>query len=120
MEGNGLVTIKIKRAPQFETFGDELNAEVALLQAASAIDMAVYLAVQSGNVEKLLDGAAMWIGMAERLANGFESDEDDDEFKENPNKPPFGFCNSPVASEPVEPDIIVEAETTEEENNEDA
>lgn len=117
------MTIKIKRAPQYETFGDELNAEVALLQAASAIDMAVYLAVQSGNVEKLLDGAAMWIGMAERLANGLESDDDEDEgFKENPNKPPFGFCNGPDKPEPVEktPDVIVETETTDEENNEDA
>lgn len=113
------MTVKIKRAPQFETFGDELNAEVALLQAASAIDMAVYLAVQSGNVEKLLDGAAMWIGMAERLANGLESDDED--VKENPNKPPFGFCNGPT-SEPVEktPDVIVETESTDEENNEDA
>ncbi len=111
--------IRIKKAPQFEPFGDELNAEVALLQAAGAIDMAVYLAVQSGNVEKLLDGAAMWIGMAERLATGFESD--DDEPETNPNKPPFGFCK-PVA-EPVEvtPDIIVEAEEeTKEEENEDA
>lgn len=112
--------IRIKKAPQFETFGDELNAEVALLQAAGAIDMAVYLAVQSGNVEKLLDGAAMWIGMAERLATGFESEEDEDEPVRN-GKPPFGFCNP--APEPVEvtPDIIVEAEeTTEEENDEDA
>ncbi|QIN94042.1 hypothetical protein PP459_gp192 [Streptomyces phage Wakanda] len=112
------MTIKIKRAPQYETFGNELDAEVALLQAASAIDMAIYLAVQSGNVEKLLDGAAMWIGMAERLANGLESD-DDDEPKDNPNKPPFGFCNGPT-SEPVTPDVIMEAEPTEEENDEDA
>jgi hypothetical protein len=112
--------IRIKKAPQFETFGDELNAEVALLQAAGAIDMAVYLAVQSGNVEKLLDGAAMWIGMAERLATGFESDEDEDE-PVNSKKPRFGFCNEP-APEPVEktPDIIVEAEDTDEEENEDA
>jgi hypothetical protein len=116
------VTIRIKKAPQFETFGEELNAEVALLQAAGAIDMAVYLAVQSGNVEKLLDGAAMWIGMAERLANGFESeDEDTDETVPNSGKPPFGFCN-PV-SDPVEktPDVIVETEdSNEEENEEDA
>lgn len=113
------MTIKIKRAPQFEPYGDELNAEVALLQAASAIDMAVYMAVQSGNVEKVLDGAAMWIGMAERLANGFESD-DDEGFKENPNRLPFGFCNTkPIASEPETPDIIVEADKNEE-NNEDA
>lgn len=111
------MTVKIKRAPQFETFGDELNPEVALLQAAGAIDMATYLAVQSGNVEKLLDAAAMWIGMAERLANGFDSDSEE-EFKENPNKPQFGFCN-PVASEPDKGDIIVEAEN-EEENDEDA
>jgi hypothetical protein len=115
------VTIRIKKAPQFETFGEELNAEVALLQAAGAIDMAVYLAVQSGNVEKLLDGAAMWIGMAERLATGFESD-DDDEPGPNTSKPPFGFC--PPDPDPVEltPDIIVEAEedTNDEENNEDA
>ncbi|AVD99251.1 hypothetical protein SEA_BILLNYE_49 [Streptomyces phage BillNye] len=115
------MTIRIKKAPQFETFGDELNAEVALLQAAGAIDMAVYLAVQSGNVEKLLDGAAMWIGMAERLANGFESEEDEDEPVAKSGKPPFGFCNNP-APEPVEvtPDIIVEAEDTDEEENEDA
>ncbi len=120
------MTIRIKKTPQFEPFGEELNVEVALLQAANAIDLATYLAVQSSNVEKLLDASAMWIGMAERLATGFASDDDDDdEFKENPNKPKFGFCNEtpPVVSEPEEvtPDIVVETEdTNEEENNEDA
>lgn len=116
------MTIRIKKAPQFVPFGDELNVEVALLQAANAIDMASYLAVQSGNVEKLLDASAMWIGMAERLASGFESDDDDD-FKENPNKPTFGFCSEPpaVSKSEVTPDIIVETEDTdEEENDEDA
>jgi hypothetical protein len=109
------VTIRIKKAPQFETFGNELNAEVALLQAAGAIDMAVYLAVQSGSIEKLLDGAAMWIGMAERLATGFDSD-DENEPAPNTDKPPFGFCRPAPVPVEITPDIIVEADTNEEEN----
>jgi hypothetical protein len=115
MEGNGLVTIKTK-APTFEPFGEELNAESALWQAAKALDAAVYLAVQSGNVEKLLDASAMWIGLGERLAQGFE--EEDDLPADNPNKPQFGFCNTETP-EPIEPGIV-EVETTDEEETEDA
>lgn len=115
-----MTTIKVK-APTFEPFGQELNAEVAFWQAANALDLAVYLAVQSGNIDKLLDASATWVGIGERLARGLEVEEDED-IPDNPNKPPFGFCNPPSDKEPVEktPDIIVEAENDEEENNEDA
>jgi hypothetical protein len=121
------VTIKSK-APSFEPFGDELNAEVALLQAANALDLAVYLAVQSQNVEKLLDATAMWIGLGERLASGFGQDdeEEDEPVVDNPRKPKFGFHNDVTSQTTIDPPseddgIIVEDEdTNEEENTEDA
>lgn len=68
----------------YEPIGDELNGQVALLQAASALDAAVFLAVESKNVEKLMDSVAMWIGLAERL--GIEVVEEEEKSEK-----PFGF-----------------------------
>ena len=76
--------------PSYEAFGDDLNAEVALWQAASAIDVAAVEAITTHNIDKLMDVAAMWIGLAERLASGFEPEEDD-EVDEREHKHGFGF-----------------------------
>jgi hypothetical protein len=88
LEGNNRL-VKIK-APTYEPFGDELNGSIALFQAASAIDAAVYLAVESKNIDKLMDAAAMWIGLSERL--GIEPDtEESEEESDTLEKRKFGF-----------------------------
>jgi hypothetical protein len=78
--------VKVKPVT-YEPIDDELNGSVALLQAAAALDAAVYLAVESKNVEKLMDAVAMWIGLAERLGIDLE-EEDTSDVKD---KPFFGF-----------------------------
>lgn len=80
-----------------EPFGDELSSSVALVQAATTLDAATYLAVESKNVGKLLDIAAMWIGLAERL--NIEIEEEDEESEDEPakDKGSFGFGNSHVS-----------------------
>lgn len=71
----------------YEPIGDELNGQLALLQAAGAIDAAVYLAVESKNIDKLMDAATMWMGLAERL--GIEIEEETPEEKGG-----FGFAGA--------------------------
>lgn len=79
--------VKVKPVT-YEPISDELNGSLALLQAASALDAAVFLAVESKNVEKLMDAVAMWIGLAERL--GIDLEDEDDGGPAKPNKN-FGF-----------------------------
>jgi hypothetical protein len=70
MEGDRMVNIK---TPTYEPIGDELTGSNALFQAAATLDAAVFLAVESRNVGKLMDAAAMWIGLAERLGIDIEN-----------------------------------------------
>jgi hypothetical protein len=79
----------------YEPIGDELNGQVALLQAAAALDAAVFLAVESKNVDKLMDTVAMWIGIAERL--GIESIEEEAESQKT-----FGFSGRSSVEEKEE------------------
>lgn len=90
MERDRLVT-EINSTPSYEGFGEELNAGVAMWQAASALDVAATLAIGAHDVSKLLDISAMWLGMAERLTSGFGEDEDEEE--EEQEKAGFGFGN---------------------------
>lgn len=75
-------------AGTYEPISNELNGQLALLQAAGAIDAAVYLAVESKNIDKLMDAAAMWIGLAERLGVEVEEEEESSE------KAGFGFAGA--------------------------
>lgn len=95
--------VKVKPVT-YEPIDDELNGSVALLQAASALDAAVFLAVESKNVEKLMDAVAMWIGLAERL--GIDLEEEDSDVKD---KPFFGFngANMSKIDEPTK-EVIAE------------
>ncbi|AXH68768.1 hypothetical protein SEA_COMRADE_53 [Streptomyces phage Comrade] len=91
--------VKVKPVT-YEPIADELNGSVALLQAASALDAAVYLAVESKNVEKLMDAVAMWIGLAERL--GIELEDDASEESEPGKRRDFGFTsNMSKIDEPI-------------------
>lgn len=88
----------IVREVEYQPIGDELNGQVALLQAASVLDAAVYLAVEAKNVDRLMDVVAMWMGLAERL--GIESEEDE---QSNENKPKsFGFSKVESTIEEVD------------------
>lgn len=88
------------KATTYGPIEDELSGSTALVQAAATLDAAVALAVDSKNVDKLLDIAAMWMGLAERLGIVLEDDEDDD-LPEGKDKSPFGFAH--VKSEIDEP-----------------
>lgn len=96
--------VKVKPVT-YEPISDELNGSVALLQAASALDAAVFLAVESKNVEKLMDAVAMWIGLAERL--GIELDDED--TSDVKDKPFFGFngANMSKIDEPTK-EVVAE------------
>ena len=83
--------VKIK-APTYTPIGDELSGNVALLQAATALDAAVFFAVESRDIQKLMDASTMWLGIAERL--GVVLSEDDDEDESEPKKHSFGFNHS--------------------------
>jgi hypothetical protein len=97
--------VKVK-AVTYEPVSDELNGSVAMLQAAATLDAAAYLAVESKNVSKLLDIAAMWIGIAERLGVDVEEDEDD-EGDESKAKRIFGFSSSSQIDEPTK-EVVAE------------
>lgn len=93
------------KSVRYEPIGDELNGSVAMLQAAATLDAAVYLAVESKDVGKLLDISAMWIGLAERL--GVEIEEDDDDNEESDSKKIFGFGGMSKIDEPMK-EVIAE------------
>ena len=98
-----MVKVKI---PTYEPINDELSGSVALVQAARTLDAAVYLAVESKNVGKLLDISAMWMGLAERL--GIEA-EDEEEMDIPEKEHPFGFTKIVSEKEPVK-EVIAEDE----------
>lgn len=98
--------VKVK-TPTYEPIGDDLNGSVALLQAAATLDAAVYLAVESKNVEKLMDAAAMWIGLAERLGVVVDDEDEDDEDEPEGKKRIFGFTTDSKIDEPTK-EVIAE------------
>ncbi|UUG69384.1 hypothetical protein SEA_SHAM_49 [Streptomyces phage Sham] len=98
--------VKVKPVT-YEPVSDELNGSVAMLQAAATLDAAAYLAVESKNVGKLLDIAAMWIGIAERLSIDVEEDEDDEESDESGAKKIFGFAGASQVDEPTK-EVVAE------------
>ena len=94
--------VKVKQST-YEPVGDEVNGAVAIVQAAATLDAAVFLAVESKNVDKLLDIAALWMGLAERL--GVEVEEDDEEPSD---RKPFGFTKVNGSEEIDKREVIVE------------
>lgn len=94
------------RAVTYAPISDELSGNSALVQAANTLDVAVSLAVDSKNVDKLLDIAAMWIGLAERL--GVEGEEEESDSEETVNeKPVFGFTSMSKIEEPTK-EVVAE------------
>lgn len=93
------------RSVTYQPVGDELNGGVAMLQAAATLDAAVHLAVESKNIDKLLDIAALWIGVAERLTIEVEEDSEDDNVPIE--KRVFGFSSQSKVDEPTK-EVVAE------------
>lgn len=66
---------KLKYIP----IGDMLCAETAMIQAAQALDIAAYMAVELRNPETLLRVGVAWAEVAANLTSGGESDDDEEE-----------------------------------------
>lgn len=76
----------------YEPFGDELNVEVALLQAASTLDLAVVLAIESKDAERLQALALSWMELAKILFSPpHQHDDDEDEEPDNAKPRVIGF-----------------------------
>ena len=56
-----------KKVPPYEAFGNELSPAVSFLQAASLLDVAAELAVESRDTETLSGLALIWMQLGERL-----------------------------------------------------
>ena len=76
---------------KYEPLGlnDELSMHSAFAQAASALDVAIALAVESRDIEQLSSLSVIWMELASRLSNGglpagSESDQEDPEFHRHP------------------------------------
>lgn len=88
--------VKVKSL-QYSPIGDELSGNAALLQAASALDAAVFFAVENRDTASLMQASTMWVAIAEKL--GVVLSEDDDEEEDEPKKHKFGFNNSKTEKE---------------------
>lgn len=66
-----------KKQFNYRAFGEELSTEVALLQAASILDIAAKLAIEQREIERLETLAVLWMELGERMTG--------DEDEENGN-----------------------------------
>lgn len=91
--------------PPYEAFGDELSPGVALLQAASILDITAQYAVESRDTDTLTNCSVLWMQLGERLLNGGrlgtpEADDDDDEVSlESEPRQPVGFAGTNTEKE---------------------
>lgn len=80
----------------YEPFGEELDASTAILQAAAALDIAAFMAIESDNSERLVQVAALWIEVCERLMGPGPQETQNDDEEEEPaevgENRPFGFA----------------------------
>ncbi|QNN99156.1 hypothetical protein SEA_FAUST_53 [Streptomyces phage Faust] len=98
--------VKVKPVT-YEPVSGELDGSIAMLQAAAVLDAAAFFAVESKNVGKLLDIAAMWIGVAERLGVEVEEDDDDETGEESNERRIFGFSSNSQIDEPTK-EVVAE------------
>jgi hypothetical protein len=65
--------------PNYQGFGPELSVEVAYLQAAHVLDVAVQMAIESRDIEQMQRLALTWMELAARMIDGPDTDDDDDD-----------------------------------------
>jgi hypothetical protein len=70
---------RLKGSAWYEPFGDEISASVAYIQAAQALDVATFFAIENQDVDKMLSAANLWITLADRLMGGPPCDHDEEE-----------------------------------------
>lgn len=60
---------------KYTPFGDTLNPAIAIIQAATALDVAARFAVETKDSRALIDVARSWVEISGRL--GYDDEEDD-------------------------------------------
>ena len=84
---------EVEPDPKIVAFGNNLNASVALLQAARALDVAAILGEKQSDPAVLLAVAEGWTGISNRLLAGPTDDEDEEstELEAQTEKDPTKF-----------------------------
>lgn len=76
---------------KYEPFGDVLSVEVAYLQAAHAIDVAVQYAMERRDIEALQKLSLTWMELGARIIiEPPDDDDDDDDVEEEDRVVGFG------------------------------
>lgn len=74
---------------KYTPIGDRLNPGIAIIQAATALDVAAKFAVECKDSRALIDVARAWVDISGRL--GYDDEEEDDAPEEREDGRPFGF-----------------------------
>lgn len=87
---------------KYTPFGDTLNPAIAIIQAATALDVAARFAVETKDPRALIDVARSWVEISGRL--GYDDEEEDDTTDEKEDRPSFsiGFSVTSDIDEEVE------------------
>lgn len=88
--------------PHYEAFGTELSVEVAYLQAAHALDVAVQMAIDCRDIEQLQRLSLTWMELGARLIEGPDDVDDDDDAETTEEVMVIGFGNHGGKAEIVE------------------
>lgn len=87
---------------KYTPFGNTLNPSIAIVQAATALDIAARFAVETKDSRALIDVARSWVEISGRL--GYDDEEEDDETPsdEKEKSRSFGFSVTSDIEEEVE------------------
>ena len=72
---------------KYTPFGDTLNPAIAIIQAATALDVAARFAVETKDSRALIDVARSWVEISGRL--GYDDEEEDDATDEKEERRSF-------------------------------
>lgn len=91
---------------KYTPFGDRVSPGVAIIQAATALDVAARFAVESRDADALIRVAMGWVEVSGRLV--YDEDEEElDDVQEDAERRSFGFS---LVSDIGEEDEIDEAD----------
>lgn len=76
---------------KYTPFGKELNPAIAIIQAATALDVAARMAIECKDSRTLIDVAKEWVEISGRL--GYDDEEESDEASDDSEeRRSFGFA----------------------------